>query len=251
MPLICILPLILQLLCTCWLDNADPAALEELAGEQSRSLKLPVAPTEAPERDWNVSVVAWSGPSLWCSAEPSGMCTEVGHPSPAVPVSPWVLLARSICVFGCRWGGPVHSQTPWIGSLIQLEALLNRLCCACEAAYRVLHWENPLVSSQWVAPLIHGLTWRNLHLEPQARPASCLRGRVPLQQVDACLHLHVQAVRPWVLFRYFYRHTNILILWKYCQLIWSPICLACLVQWLCACTLNSFIMWYLFCFIYL
>ncbi|XP_040848282.1 protrudin isoform X1 [Ochotona curzoniae] len=38
--------------------------------------------------------------------------------------------------------------------LIQLEALLNRLCCACEAAYRVLHWENPLVSSQFYGALL-------------------------------------------------------------------------------------------------
>ncbi|XP_070326093.1 protrudin isoform X8 [Odocoileus virginianus] len=39
-------------------------------------------------------------------------------------------------------------------SLIQLEALLSRLCCTCEAAYRVLHWENPTVSSQFYGALL-------------------------------------------------------------------------------------------------
>ncbi|XP_075389670.1 protrudin isoform X2 [Tenrec ecaudatus] len=38
--------------------------------------------------------------------------------------------------------------------LIQLEAFLSRLCCACEAAYRVLHWENPAVSSQFFGALL-------------------------------------------------------------------------------------------------
>ncbi|OWK07629.1 ZFYVE27, partial [Cervus elaphus hippelaphus] len=38
--------------------------------------------------------------------------------------------------------------------LIQLEALLSRLCCTCEAAYRVLHWENPTVSSQFYGALL-------------------------------------------------------------------------------------------------
>ncbi|XP_037585262.1 protrudin isoform X11 [Cebus imitator] len=38
--------------------------------------------------------------------------------------------------------------------LIQLEAFLGRLCCTCEAAYRVLHWENPVVSSQFYGALL-------------------------------------------------------------------------------------------------
>ncbi|XP_045053404.1 protrudin isoform X5 [Desmodus rotundus] len=38
--------------------------------------------------------------------------------------------------------------------LIQLEAFLSRLCCACEAVYRVLHWENPTVSSQFYGALL-------------------------------------------------------------------------------------------------
>nr|XP_020039482.1 protrudin isoform X5 [Castor canadensis] len=38
--------------------------------------------------------------------------------------------------------------------LIQLEAFLTRLCCTCEAAYRVLHWENPAVSSQFYGALL-------------------------------------------------------------------------------------------------
>uniref|UniRef100_A0A4W2E1L4 Protrudin n=1 Tax=Bos indicus x Bos taurus TaxID=30522 RepID=A0A4W2E1L4_BOBOX len=38
--------------------------------------------------------------------------------------------------------------------LIQLEALLSRLCGTCEAAYRVLHWENPAVSSQFYGALL-------------------------------------------------------------------------------------------------
>ncbi|XP_009457330.1 protrudin isoform X3 [Pan troglodytes] len=38
--------------------------------------------------------------------------------------------------------------------LIQLEAFLSRLCCTCEAAYRVLHWENPVVSSQFYGALL-------------------------------------------------------------------------------------------------
>uniref|UniRef100_A0A8C9EAW9 Protrudin n=1 Tax=Phocoena sinus TaxID=42100 RepID=A0A8C9EAW9_PHOSS len=39
-------------------------------------------------------------------------------------------------------------------SLIQLEAFLSRLCCTCEAVYRVLHWENPTVSSQFYGALL-------------------------------------------------------------------------------------------------
>ena len=42
----------------------------------------------------------------------------------------------------------MHKPLCCVCSLIQLEALLSRLCCTCEAAYRVLHWENPAVSSQ-------------------------------------------------------------------------------------------------------
>ncbi|XP_054975222.1 protrudin isoform X1 [Sorex araneus] len=38
--------------------------------------------------------------------------------------------------------------------LIQLEAFLSRLCGSLEAAYRVLHWENPLVSSQFYGALL-------------------------------------------------------------------------------------------------
>uniref|UniRef100_A0A8I3SCL0 Zinc finger FYVE-type containing 27 n=1 Tax=Canis lupus familiaris TaxID=9615 RepID=A0A8I3SCL0_CANLF len=38
--------------------------------------------------------------------------------------------------------------------LIQLEALLSRLCRTCEAAYRVLHWENPTASSQFYGVLL-------------------------------------------------------------------------------------------------
>ncbi|XP_077803202.1 protrudin isoform X5 [Macaca mulatta] len=38
--------------------------------------------------------------------------------------------------------------------LIQLEAFMSRLCCTCEAAYRVLHWENPVVSSQFYGALL-------------------------------------------------------------------------------------------------
>ncbi|XP_029328532.1 protrudin isoform X1 [Mus caroli] len=38
--------------------------------------------------------------------------------------------------------------------LIQLEAFLARLCYTCESAYRVLHWENPVVSSQFYGALL-------------------------------------------------------------------------------------------------
>ncbi|XP_044096195.1 protrudin isoform X1 [Neovison vison] len=38
--------------------------------------------------------------------------------------------------------------------LIQLEAFLSRLCHTCEAAYRVLHWENPTASSQFYGALL-------------------------------------------------------------------------------------------------
>ncbi|XP_065751023.1 protrudin isoform X10 [Phocoena phocoena] len=38
--------------------------------------------------------------------------------------------------------------------LIQLEAFLSRLCYTCEAVYRVLHWENPTVSSQFYGALL-------------------------------------------------------------------------------------------------
>ncbi|ETE68011.1 Protrudin, partial [Ophiophagus hannah] len=40
------------------------------------------------------------------------------------------------------------------GFLIRLEAFLNRLCGGCEAAYRVLFWENPTVSSQFYGMLM-------------------------------------------------------------------------------------------------
>ncbi|XP_058044597.1 protrudin isoform X2 [Ahaetulla prasina] len=40
------------------------------------------------------------------------------------------------------------------GFLIRLEALLNRLCGGCEAAYRVFFWENPTVSSQFYGMLM-------------------------------------------------------------------------------------------------
>ncbi|XP_063120747.1 protrudin isoform X4 [Rattus norvegicus] len=38
--------------------------------------------------------------------------------------------------------------------LIRLEAFLARLCYTCESAYRVLHWENPVVSSQFYGALL-------------------------------------------------------------------------------------------------
>ncbi|XP_068806022.1 protrudin isoform X2 [Struthio camelus] len=40
------------------------------------------------------------------------------------------------------------------GFLIQLEAFLSGMCCSCEAAYRVLYWENPAVSSQFYGALL-------------------------------------------------------------------------------------------------
>ncbi|XP_020667692.3 protrudin isoform X1 [Pogona vitticeps] len=40
------------------------------------------------------------------------------------------------------------------GFLIQLEALLSHLCGSCEAAYRVLYWENPSLSSQFYGVLM-------------------------------------------------------------------------------------------------
>ncbi|KAF7253181.1 Protrudin [Varanus komodoensis] len=40
------------------------------------------------------------------------------------------------------------------GFLIQLEALLSRLCGGCEAVYRVLYWENPSLSSQFYGMLM-------------------------------------------------------------------------------------------------
>ncbi|NXL41224.1 ZFY27 protein, partial [Podilymbus podiceps] len=38
--------------------------------------------------------------------------------------------------------------------LIQLEGFLSGMCCSCEAVYRVLHWENPTVSSQFYGALL-------------------------------------------------------------------------------------------------
>ncbi|NXY79645.1 ZFY27 protein, partial [Glareola pratincola] len=38
--------------------------------------------------------------------------------------------------------------------LIQLEGFLSGMCCRCEAAYRVLYWENPTVSSQFYGALL-------------------------------------------------------------------------------------------------
>ncbi|XP_026506820.2 protrudin [Terrapene carolina triunguis] len=41
--------------------------------------------------------------------------------------------------------------------LIHLEAFLSWLCCACEGAYRVLHWETPALSSQFYGALLGSL----------------------------------------------------------------------------------------------
>ncbi|KAM6265908.1 protrudin [Porphyrio hochstetteri] len=38
--------------------------------------------------------------------------------------------------------------------LIQLEGFLSGMCCSCDAAYRVLYWENPTVSSQFYGVLL-------------------------------------------------------------------------------------------------
>lgn len=48
---------------------------------------------------------------------------------------------------GQPWGARL-TEALCARSLIQLEAFLSRLCRTCEAAYRVLHWENPAASSQ-------------------------------------------------------------------------------------------------------
>ncbi|XP_028630872.1 protrudin isoform X2 [Grammomys surdaster] len=45
-------------------------------------------------------------------------------------------------------------RSSYVCSLIQLEAFLARLCYTCESAYRVLHWENPVVSSQFYGALL-------------------------------------------------------------------------------------------------
>ncbi|XP_043375336.1 protrudin isoform X3 [Dermochelys coriacea] len=42
-------------------------------------------------------------------------------------------------------------------SLIHLEGFLSWLCCACEGAYRVLHWETPALSSQFYGALLGSL----------------------------------------------------------------------------------------------
>ncbi|XP_044881657.1 protrudin isoform X2 [Mauremys mutica] len=41
--------------------------------------------------------------------------------------------------------------------LIHLEGFLSWLCCACEGAYRVLHWESPALSSQFYGALLGSL----------------------------------------------------------------------------------------------
>uniref|UniRef100_K7FJ59 Protrudin n=1 Tax=Pelodiscus sinensis TaxID=13735 RepID=K7FJ59_PELSI len=42
-------------------------------------------------------------------------------------------------------------------SLMQLEGVLGRACSACEGVYRVLHWENPALSSQFYGVLLGSL----------------------------------------------------------------------------------------------
>lgn len=41
--------------------------------------------------------------------------------------------------------------------LMQLEGVLGRACSACEGVYRVLHWENPALSSQFYGALLGSL----------------------------------------------------------------------------------------------
>ncbi|XP_074856077.1 protrudin isoform X7 [Carettochelys insculpta] len=41
--------------------------------------------------------------------------------------------------------------------LIQLEDMLGRACGACEGAYRLLHWEDPVLSSQFYGVLLGSL----------------------------------------------------------------------------------------------
>nr|XP_006114825.1 protrudin [Pelodiscus sinensis] len=40
---------------------------------------------------------------------------------------------------------------------MQLEGVLGRACSACEGVYRVLHWENPALSSQFYGVLLGSL----------------------------------------------------------------------------------------------
>lgn len=104
-------------------------------------------------------------------AIPSSCACEVpGSPAPELCQAPWVSGA-----------GRAAHRRPCVCSLIQLEAFLRRLCCTCEAAYRVLRWENPTVSSQWV-PLCshHHCPGGICHLSPGK--AGCLEGPGPLTQ---------------------------------------------------------------------
>lgn len=119
----------------------------------------------------------------------------------------WLSLASDACWSSrlcCpRWlSGPMGRQAgfteaPCVCSLIQLEAFLSRLCCTCEASYRVLRWENPSVSSQWVPPL--PLPWRNGGLGPskascfERAPAPWLRGWEPSGLLCADLHIGLWA----------------------------------------------------------
>ncbi|XP_062958005.1 protrudin isoform X4 [Cynocephalus volans] len=67
-------------------------------------------------------------------------------------------------------------------SLIQLEALLSRLCCTCEAVYRVLHWENPTVSSQFFGALLGTVCM--LYLLPLCWVLALLNSTLFLGNVD-------------------------------------------------------------------
>ncbi|XP_064125559.1 protrudin isoform X2 [Loxodonta africana] len=66
--------------------------------------------------------------------------------------------------------------------LIQLEAFLSRLCCTCEAAYRVLHWENPVVSSQFYGALLGTVCM--LYLLPLCWVLALLNSTLFLGNVD-------------------------------------------------------------------
>ncbi|XP_011906791.1 PREDICTED: protrudin isoform X9 [Cercocebus atys] len=125
-----------------------PVALPLLLPEPAVSLTEPVAGMQTSEREG-------SGPELSPSVMPEAPLESPPFPtkSPAFDLFNLVLSYKRLEIY-LEPLKDAGDGVRYLLSLIQLEAFLSRLCCTCEAAYRVLHWENPVVSSQFYGALL-------------------------------------------------------------------------------------------------
>nr|XP_037865339.1 protrudin isoform X9 [Chlorocebus sabaeus] len=123
-------------------------ALPLLLPEPAVSLTEPAAGMQTSEREG-------SGPELSPSVMPEAPLESPPFPtkSPAFDLFNLVLSYKRLEIY-LEPLKDAGDGVRYLLSLIQLEAFLSRLCCTCEAAYRVLHWENPVVSSQFYGALL-------------------------------------------------------------------------------------------------